>query len=865
MASFVTSDAVTQGAWTTAYGGDGFSLAGGPAALPKYAQTSLIDNSSWTWATSTNDARALQKPGSTDRLAACWYSVSFTIDVKVTDGRVHQAALYLLDWDGGGSRSERIDALDANNGRILDSRTVSAFQGGQYLVWNVSGHVRFRVSNISGLNSVVSGLFFGGPVPTPNVIETIVTPYDAIPHFGARPTITATRSGNWSDAGTWSAGRLPAAGDVVAIGDGKVVTYDLVSDVPVQTVAILSGGSLRFRSDVNTRLTVTNLEVLQGGELQIGTATTPVAPNVKAEVIFPDQPFDLALDPLNWGHGLVALGKVTIHGAVNANPFIRLAAEPLAGQTTLTLSQPATDWKVGDKLILPDTRQLNDATRGTNYTPQWEVLTIAGISADGLRFTLTTPLQYSHPGARNATSGALEFLPHVNNTTRNVIIRSANSQGTRGHVVFTYRADVDVRYATFGGLGRTTLSDIRQPGFTADRNPVQFRHLFGPAAVPPNGYQYTFVGNVVTCPLTPMTFVWGINVNDSDYGLVRDNILYNWAGASLVTKTGTESYNVIAHNSVVRTSGTAERIDDFAAAGTGFWLRGPNNYVRDNVAADINAAGTDFYSYGFNVYARYLGSVTIPAYQGADPSVAGQSRIVDMNATPLLQFSGNEVYGASQNGVTVWWLGAYFETPKGPAGTVQDLRVWHQSGWGFYGYETNQLVVDGYTARGDVSKLSNPFEGVTGMWFADYMTRQLVIRNADIQGMAVGIMTPTNVGRGTVADTTVIRDSYLRNTTNIRVTPPRSVNGSTGLAPKTLNITNVRFAPPRVSPGWNYNIQLDYVASDSLGTSNFAIADLINVTNYDAVAGDNFQVFYNESRPADAVTRAGIYGYVKPA
>src|SRR5207302_4606705 len=137
-----------------------------------------------------------------------------------------------------------------------------------------------------------------------------------------------------------------------------------------------------------------------------------------------------------------------------------------------------------------------------------------------------------------------------------------------------------------------------------------------------------------------------------------------------------------------------------------------------------------------------------------DPSLAGQSRIVDMNATPLLQFSGNEVYGASQNGMTVWWLGAFFETPKSSAGTIQNLHVWHQSGWGFYGYETNQLVIDGYTARGDVSKLSNPYEMATGMWFADYMTRQLVVRNADIQGMAVGIMTPTNVGRGTVADTT---------------------------------------------------------------------------------------------------------------
>src|SRR5205807_10461299 len=79
----------------------------------------------------------------------------------------HQVALYLLDWDSyGGGRSERVDILDANN-TLLDSRSVSGFANGQYLVWNLSGHVTLRITNLNASsNAVVSGLLFGAGTTT---------------------------------------------------------------------------------------------------------------------------------------------------------------------------------------------------------------------------------------------------------------------------------------------------------------------------------------------------------------------------------------------------------------------------------------------------------------------------------------------------------------------------------------------------------------------------------------------------------------------------------------------------------------------------------------------------------------------------
>jgi hypothetical protein len=69
--------------------------------------------------------------------------------------------LYLLDWDVyGGGRSERVDILDGSN-TLLDSRSVSGFANGEYLVWNLSGHVTVRITNLNGnSNAVVSGILF---------------------------------------------------------------------------------------------------------------------------------------------------------------------------------------------------------------------------------------------------------------------------------------------------------------------------------------------------------------------------------------------------------------------------------------------------------------------------------------------------------------------------------------------------------------------------------------------------------------------------------------------------------------------------------------------------------------------------------
>ena len=116
-----------------------------------------------TWVASTTDVRALQKGSSTatDRIASTWYSnSSFNIDLNLTDGNWHRVAVYCLDWDAQ-NRAERLDVIDLASGTVLDSRSISAFSNGQYLIWNLRGNVRLRVTYTgAGANAVVSGVFF---------------------------------------------------------------------------------------------------------------------------------------------------------------------------------------------------------------------------------------------------------------------------------------------------------------------------------------------------------------------------------------------------------------------------------------------------------------------------------------------------------------------------------------------------------------------------------------------------------------------------------------------------------------------------------------------------------------------------------
>jgi PKD repeat protein len=708
------------------------------------------------------------------------------------------------------------------------------------------------------------------PITTP----TITTNYLTIPNFGAKPTIYSVKSGNWNDPTVWSLGRVPVAGDIVDVNPGTTVTYnvnDATNSTPYNTVEVQPTATLTFATNINTQICVGNFLVLPGGTLDVGTAANPIATNVNCNIDIANQAINTANDPNQFGTGLIVLGNVSMHGAVTT-PYATLAQEPHAGDTVLHLASPVTNWQPGMDIFLPDTRQL-DYGGGGSYQSEFEVANIQSISADGLTVTLTAPLKYDHLGAHDA-NGVLRYLPQVMNNNRNIMISSASFTGTRGYTLFSGNGNVDVEYAGFCELGRTTNNPTGSSN-VADRYAMTVLDLIGPSSPQANGYQYTFIGNEVDNdgdgnPKNPSNIQWGLAVNNSYYGLIQYNTVNNVAGAGIGVEDNASSYNTFDHNFVLGVIGDGVN-GDMQLRGSGFWFGNPNNYITNNIATDINAPVLT--GFGFDIDATYAGTNTVAAYQGADPSVAGQGVSVNMNDTPILALSGNEAYGAMQGGMTLWWIGTFGDTYYSDAkpSVVKNFVAWNIGTLGWYGYPTNNLTIDGAVILGDANLESNGYNYSQGIGFSDYMTHNLTIQNCTIEDMYTGIQAPFMVGRDSNMSTTIIQNCFLENTVNIDIEPARSVNGSSGLSPQTIDIINVQFAnDSQAQPSWCANISMNYITSDSVGTSNMSVPQYVYVTNYNDVQGDNFQVFYTQSNsptgkpPANAKTRSGIDGLVLP-
>lgn len=163
-AKFSRTDATTQGTWKGTYGSDGYNLISHAVSYPSYVTPVVSGQTGYTWSANTNDVRALQQTTSTLRFAGVWYTPDkMLVDLNLTDTKTHELAVYCLDWDNAG-RIETLEILDSNQ-TVLDTRTVSGFASGIWIVWNVSGHIQLRVTRTSGMNAVVSGILFSSAAP----------------------------------------------------------------------------------------------------------------------------------------------------------------------------------------------------------------------------------------------------------------------------------------------------------------------------------------------------------------------------------------------------------------------------------------------------------------------------------------------------------------------------------------------------------------------------------------------------------------------------------------------------------------------------------------------------------------------------
>ena len=709
-------------------------------------------------------------------------------------------------------------------------------------------------------------MYPGGVMVTPTEIHTH---NEIIPRFAAQPTISTMRSGSWDDPSIWSMGRVPRSGDRIAIRDNHTVLLESQSTARIDSLEI--SGTLAFSTSRNTRLLVANVLVMPEGHLRIGTSQSPVAAQVTAELTIANKPLDLAADPRQFGTGLIVLGEVTIHGAAISQTWQRLAVEPKAGDRVIYLSQAATNWQSGDTIVLPDSRQVaasqvRDFTAG-DISPEWEEAVIQHVF--GTAIILTAPLKFGHAGARNV-DGQLEFLPHVALLDRNVVIRSENPAGTRGHTMFTARADVSVSYAEFRDLGRTDAmrpvdsSTFDQHGNVTHlgtnqvgRYAVHLHHLMGPENPTNTGYQYEMIGNSIHGSKK-----WAMALHGASFGLVDRNVVYNAQGSGIVTEDGTEIGNVISNNISIRIQGTG--IDgkdgtlenDFGRGGVGFWFRRGGNQIFGNVTANNTFAGILVSGY-------HLTLGRLPLFRGADLHDPMQS--VDGTLSPATLMVDNEAYGLTPTGFWAAFINGSNLTPNQSPAIVYNLRLWHIHHFGVTAYHTANLTFSRMTILGSLTARNRNDWGAMGMDLRIYENLDTVITNSRIEGMYVGIFMPGNdSSRFGMGKPTVISNSVLRNYINIQVIPPQE-----GLPTPTnsIEVRNVKFDMISKVPNWPAPADSVRAPANILMTLSpnrfidYTRSSIVRVYDYNQVRGDNFQVYYKEqaadyvlpATPADAI------------
>jgi hypothetical protein len=270
-----------------------------PVSLPMPVTVNVAGALSYTWPELANDRRALRRAAA-GRVAAAWYGERFTVDINVAGGLAQEVAVYVADYDSAG-RQEVLEVF-SDAGRLLDTRTVSNFSGGQYWVWRVTGHVAIRVGHSAGPNAVLSGVFLGATSTGSGTSATFVR-------------TDSTTGGDWGSS--YGSGGYAIAADVttqwlspaggpatLAVNAPPNCGWTAVSTVPWLTVKAGASGrgpgtvTLDIGSSTSARRTGA---VNVNGQLftltQAAVRSTATVPRAPANVLAPSPLFTMVSPP----------------------------------------------------------------------------------------------------------------------------------------------------------------------------------------------------------------------------------------------------------------------------------------------------------------------------------------------------------------------------------------------------------------------------------------------------------------------------------------------------------------------------------------------------------------------------------------
>lgn len=387
-------------------------------------------------------------------------------------------------------------------------------------------------------------------------------------------SVSAVKSGNWSDPTLWSTGSVPGANATVNLGSHDV-TYDISSTIKIKYIHNSADGV--FRRAPGSVLWV-NTQMFHGKYIE-GEPGSPIPASNPTETVY-------------WGSddpgptvkfGLVSMGGARMRGEAKAH-FLNAATDLTSGSSTIQLNGVSgANWQVGDEILIAATESAGNSSSDptymgpTSYDGVWngadytetqvrgfrnsedEPRTITAIN--GNTITLNAPLAYDHliysttlPRGENVT-----VRPYVVNFTRSIQHRAEVASAVlqeRPHMMFMHNDDVEIRYVDILNFGRTSTDpSLHVPsgkkvflGSTdlADTDNVRGRyglHIHGTG--PYFGRKMVVVQGVVvrgengpSMSAIPVPG-WGI-VHHNSRAAIEDCITYNVRGAGIVSELGNE-------------------------------------------------------------------------------------------------------------------------------------------------------------------------------------------------------------------------------------------------------------------------------------------------------------------------------------
>jgi len=558
--------------------------------------------------------------------------------------------------------------------------------------------------------------------------------------------VTAVSNGSWFSSSTWNTGNIPSTGQDVRIPDGVTVTYDGVSNDRIGVIRV--DGKLAFDTSVDSKLIVDSLLTMMGSELEIGTESNPISANNTVEIIIapvtpfdPANPGDTAIDTTwDWhqlSRGVVTHGKTRVHGAAKTS-FVRVSADPVVGDTSISLDSAPSGWLVGDTVVITGTQHYPDSRVNGEWVwngSEDEVREITAIS--GSTITLDAALDYSHTGISYTDLLGEPMRAYVANTTRNVRFSTENPATTpiqqRGHVMFMHNPDVDVRFAEFQELGRSDKS-IPFDDFETDSNgriydengdPVigprtnvrgrYSLHVHRVGAADPNGTPAMIKGcSVVGGP------GWGFVHHDS-FAIFEACVSFDVFAAHYVAETGNEIgtwRDNIAIRSAAQGHGNTHGVKngkrlyhnhDIARTGTGYWYQGRVCGNENNVAAGHRGSAHAYFLRGED-------QINVATAALEFPEIARGEAFIGPATPEIHDHHDNEVF-ASRAAFTVVKSGA--DQGHAARSLIRNLTAWNVQ-YGSHNQYTSRYTFSNMTVVGSPNGASlamDLFQSVFDMVF----------------------------------------------------------------------------------------------------------------------------------------------------